>query len=179
MKKTVILLLIPFCISCKEKPKPFTYDYVEILCRYDSILIDSTINSQHIFQTSIKYIGLKILDNGKYYIPVSVIDSTNKAYFGQLDNKNIKFLDSCISYFDNKKLEVLSDSINPDLSNIVFLIKKNNKSLFVREMVCTGIDPIFKDWTKIATDLKNNKKNTVKDTIVNFETRKLIPIPKR
>lgn len=160
-----------FIISCKEKPKPFSYDYVEIG-----------------YVNSISAYGCD------YFVDVIKIDSSKNLYvipFGSKNAKISRLADSSKLQFaiDNFARKLFYDSIANQIKNqdtidhlnpfFVFIVQKNGLKKTYKQYPCYGnkdtcgdrnIDEIKSGMFNIC--IKDDLR--IKDTIVNIEVLKLL-----
>ena len=166
LKKTVILLLIPFCISCKEKPKPFTYDYVEIGYR------DGWLSGHSV--------SFKIDSNKRCYINKWNLPCENSCFVGYLNDTIQSEIDS-IAYFVNRDSTVISANDNcADCGKMAVYMSKNKKiKVYYVNPKNTDIDnKLYKVCERIRRIRNQNEFKSI-DTSLNSVVVYLIapPIP--
>ncbi|HUM50171.1 MAG TPA: hypothetical protein PK431_00095 [Chitinophagales bacterium] len=171
MKIILFFLAFSIIISCKEKPKPFIYDYVEVgythgisaySCDYyvDIIKIDASKNLYIIpFGSKSAKIG-RLSDSSR--LQMTIDNFARKLYH-----------DSIINQFKNQ------DTIDHTNPFFVFIVQKNGFKKIYKQYPCYGnkdtCGDISTDEIKFGiTSIYNNHDFRIKDTIVNIEVLKLL-----
>lgn len=151
MKSVLLIITILFCLSCKEKPKPFTYDYVEIAyeislgnnCEFTvyNIKIDSDSFYYSHFTSRITGTVLRTSDS----VEIKINNFASRLFFDSIKDINVNY-----------------DSTSETPPFFVFIVKKDGVKKVYKEYPCTGN----------RDSCGNRETIRIKKDIINIETHK-------